>query len=121
MGVYVGSGSSTAAPDIVRELLRVLVVAPSNRPVVEYFNSLQIRPGSKTIHVQRVRDQLGIEFEDMIFFDDEIRNKNVERELGVFTFIVRNGITIEVIEEAVVEWRRRRDMEDLGRPRRSSC
>ncbi|KAI9888994.1 MAG: hypothetical protein M1814_006052 [Vezdaea aestivalis] len=110
MGILVAAASSTAAPDLAREILDKLVLKPSDKRAISFFDSLQIIPGSKAIHVSRLRDRMKIDYSDMIFFDDEARNKNVEKELGAFTFLVRDGITVEVIEEAVGEWRRRKCM-----------
>jgi magnesium-dependent phosphatase 1 len=117
MGILVAAASSTAAPDVVREMLRLLIIQPAGQSAMSFFDSLQIIPGSKAVHVQRLHEQVGTEYSEMIFFDDEARNKNVERELGVFTYLVRDGVTIEVIEEAVKEWRRRRSIDELGRVR----
>lgn len=64
------------------------------------------------MHVTKVQKQTQVSYEDMIFFDDEPRNKNVETELGVYTYIVRDGLTSEVIEHAVEGWRRRRGFEE---------
>jgi magnesium-dependent phosphatase 1 len=50
--------------------------------------------------------------EDIIFFDDEVKNRNVEKELGVFTYIVDDGLSAEALELAVEEWRRRRGFGD---------
>jgi magnesium-dependent phosphatase 1 len=114
MGIAIAAASSTAAPELAREMLDLLVLEPAGEKAILFFDSLQIIPGSKTVHVSRVQKQLGVDFSDMIFFDDEARNKNVERELGVFTYLVRDGMTIEVIDEAVKEWRHRMDMAQLG-------
>ncbi len=46
----------------------------------------------------------------MLFFDDEARNKNVE-ELGVVMYLVKDGVTRDVIDRGVREWRRRKGRE----------
>lgn len=51
----------------------------------------------------------GIKHVDMLFFDDEYRNREVEK-LGVtFILIGRDGVTRSVFERGVEEWRRRRN------------
>jgi magnesium-dependent phosphatase 1 len=45
-------------------------------------------------------------FEDMLFFDDEARNRNVET-LGVTMYLVRDGVTRAEIDNGVREWRKR--------------
>lgn len=76
--------------------------------MIEYFDELEIYPGSKTTHFRSLRKKTGIEFGDMLFFDDESRNRNVERELGVCTCIVPDGMGIAVFDEAVRRWRKER-------------
>lgn len=51
----------------------------------------------------------GIKHVDMLFFDDEFRNREVEK-LGVtFILIGSEGVTQSVFEKGVEEWRRRRN------------
>ena len=42
----------------------------------------------------------------MVFFDDEPRNRDVER-LGVVMWLVRDGVTRSEIDEGVMSWRKR--------------
>ncbi|KAH0533477.1 hypothetical protein GP486_009005, partial [Trichoglossum hirsutum] len=44
----------------------------------------------------------------MLFFDDEARNRNVETELGVMMYLVRDGVTNDEVDRAVREWRAKR-------------
>ena len=46
-------------------------------------------------------------YEDMLFFDDEVRNRNVEA-LGVCMWLVRDGVSTEEVDRGVGEWRKRR-------------
>jgi len=78
----------------------------SSRSAIDYFDHLQIYPGSKTTHFQRIHRDSGIEFEDMLFFDDESRNKNVE-VLGVTMQLVKDGVTRDEIDKGVQAWRKR--------------
>lgn len=43
----------------------------------------------------------------MLFFDDEARNRNVETELGVTFYLVRDGMTRDEIDKGVLAWRKR--------------
>jgi magnesium-dependent phosphatase 1 len=50
----------------------------------------------------------GLDYSDMLFFDDEARNQEVE-DLGVtFVLIGSDGVTHENFDEGIEEWRRRR-------------
>ncbi|RMZ87234.1 hypothetical protein DV736_g5539, partial [Chaetothyriales sp. CBS 134916] len=86
---------------------------------ITLFTAPQIYPGSKVMHLKKIQTLVDINsnkkggsgrvpFEDMIFFDDETRNRNVETELGVTFVLVRNGLTRDEIDRGVWEWRRRR-------------
>jgi len=66
--------------------------------------------GSKTTHFARMQKQTGLSYDEMLFFDDEARNKNVE-ELGVVMYLVRDGVTRDVVDRGVREWRRRKGRE----------
>ena len=111
-GLKVAAASRTSAPDVAMELLRLLTITDetqgkaSNKAAKEYFDNLQIYPGSKIAHVEGIKKKLGVEFADMLFFDDEERNRNVERERGVCFYLVRDGVTREEVDRGVERWRK---------------
>ena len=74
---------------------------------LDYFDFVQIFPANKTQHFAKIHQVSGIRFEDMLFFDDEARNRNVEMELGVTFCLVRDGVTREEIHRGVWAWRKR--------------
>lgn len=71
---------------------------------------MQIFPGDKKLHFGKLQKASGISFEEMLFFDDEIRNRNVE-SLGVVMLLVGNGVSIGEVDKGVREWRRRKGRE----------
>lgn len=90
-------------------MLRLLKVSPpsgSSQRAIDYFNHLQIYPGDKTTHFERIHRDSGIAYEDMLFFDDESRNKNVE-VLGVTMHLVRDGVSNHSFDGGVKAWRKR--------------
>jgi magnesium-dependent phosphatase 1 len=131
-GITMSVASRTHTPDLAKDMLKSLVVTPPFKPdaeadngdkkkskpakplkALEYFSNMQIFPGSKTTHFERIQEgtrKAGNEvaFEDMLFFDDEARNRNVEVELGVTFWLVRDGVTREEVDKGVWEWRKRR-------------
>jgi len=124
-GIKVAAASRTHAPDVAMELLRILHVydqvgvsrsgeetgkstVGSLKPAKDYFDNLQIYPGNKVQHMEGIKKKLGVEYADMLFFDDEERNRNVERERGVCFHLVRDGVTRDEIDEGVKKWRKRR-------------
>ncbi|KZM28793.1 Protein-tyrosine-phosphatase [Ascochyta rabiei] len=111
--ILVGAASRTHAPDLGREMLRLLKIpssSGSSTRAIDYFDHLQIYPGSKTTHFERIHRDSGIEYEEMLFFDDESRNKNVE-VLGVTMKLVPRGVSRDVIDEGVRGWRKRHGRE----------
>jgi magnesium-dependent phosphatase 1 len=92
---------------------------------IDFFTHSQIYPGSKTTHFRRIQAATTkkhgsagtVAFTDMLFFDDEGRNRNVETELGVTFWLVRDGVTSSEVDAGVWEWRKRRGItkKDLSR------
>lgn len=112
-GVKLGLASRTSAPEVARDLLRLLHLPPLDdgagkaKKAVEVFDYVEIYPGSKTTHFERIRKTSGLEYEQMLFFDDEARNRNVE-SLGVTMYLVTDGVSRGEVDEGVWEWRKRR-------------
>jgi magnesium-dependent phosphatase 1 len=73
---------------------------------IDFFDNLQIFPGSKTRHFQYLHSETGIPYDEMLFFDDESRNRDVE-SLGVVMWLVRDGVTRHEVDEGVKSWRKR--------------
>lgn len=123
-----GAASRTHTPDLAREMLKLLRV--EGKRALDYFDWVQIYPGilvvflvlcsvlwfgrsdfvglgSKTTHFTKLQKQSGLAYGEMLFFDDEARNKNVE-EKGVVMCLVEDGVTRDVVDRGVREWRRRK-------------
>ena len=58
----------------------------------------------------KLKDKLAVPFEEMLFFDDELRNNNVEK-LGVTFWLVRDGVTWTEIGRGIKAWRKRNGRE----------
>jgi len=89
-GIKVGIASRTSAPDLGRELLRLLHIPDAEgkkKKAIDYCDYLEIYPGSKITHFTKLRESSGFKYEEMLFFDDEARNRNVE-SLGVHMQLV---------------------------------
>ena len=109
-GILVAAASRTHTPDLANSLLKQLTIPPppfpKSRRALDYFDYLQIFPGDKKTHLAKIQKQSGVAYEDMLFFDDEIRNRNVE-SLGVVMWLVTNGLTRTEMDRGIREWRRR--------------
>lgn len=77
---------------------------------MEYFDYMQIFPGDKKSHFAKIHRSSGVDHKEMLFFDDEVRNRNVE-SLGVVMCLVRDGVTKAEVDRGVREWRRRKGRE----------
>ena len=125
-GIKMGLASRSHTPDLARTLLSGLTV-PSDKDSDNRVKAIslfppalqQIYPGSKVSHFRKMQVATrkmeglgggagGVAYEDMLFFDDEGRNRNVESELGVVFWLVRDGVSVEEVDRGVREWRRRR-------------
>jgi magnesium-dependent phosphatase 1 len=132
-GIAMSLASRTHAPKLAMDMLQGLVVPTSSfreatvgesdgaemskaeKPLraLDYFQHMQIFPGSKTTHFHKIQEAYTragkeVAFADMLFFDDEVRNRNVEVDLGVTFWLVRDGLTKDEMDNGVWEWRRRR-------------
>ncbi|KAL4064688.1 magnesium-dependent phosphatase-1 [Scleroderma yunnanense] len=77
-------------------------------PAVKFFDQLEIYPTDKTVHFKELHKKTGLPYSEMLFFDDERRNRNVEK-LGV-TFIIvpeGRGMDKKLFEQGLQEWRKR--------------
>ncbi|MCJ1402262.1 hypothetical protein MMC11_005482 [Xylographa trunciseda] len=81
-------------------------LAPPRR-AWDFFAHSAIFPGDKRTHMAKLQRASGVAYAEMLFFDDEGRNRNVE-SLGVCFWLVRDGVTREEVDSGVREWRRRR-------------
>ncbi|RPA81034.1 magnesium-dependent phosphatase-1, partial [Ascobolus immersus RN42] len=100
----VSIASRTEAPKLGRQMLDLFNL----RRYVTGWE--EIYPGSKITHFKKLHEKSGFGYDEMIFFDDEMRNREVERKLGVVTRIVGEdgGCTVEDFDKGVMEWRRQR-------------
>ncbi|KAH7324701.1 magnesium dependent phosphatase [Stachybotrys elegans] len=111
-GIRLAVASRTSAPARARELLKLLHLdagdASKPRRALDVFDAgTEIYPSSKIRHFEALQKRTGIAYEDMLFFDDESRNRDTET-LGVTMWLVPDGVSWPEIEKGVAEWRRRR-------------
>ncbi|EAW06936.1 Mg-dependent acid phosphatase [Aspergillus clavatus NRRL 1] len=122
--------SRTHAPDLARDMLKALHIIPtfSDNPAakarssraLDYFDYIQIFPATKTQHFSKIQQASGIAYEDMLFFDDEARNRNVETELGVTFCLVRDGMTKAEVDRGVWAWRKRNGIKSATQKQESA-
>ena len=65
----------------------------------------QIYPGDKQEHFANFKEDSGVEYQDMIFFDNEMRNCTSVSKLGVTCVYTPHGMTREAWEEGLLKFR----------------
>lgn len=130
-GVSMALASRTTTPDLAKDLLKLLHIIPPpaqtdgsdggdegskpkrdkpRRAVDVFEGGMEIYPGSKIRHMEAISKRTGVPYREILFFDDESRNFEVE-SLGVTMCLVGDGVSWAEIERGVKEWRRRRETE----------
>ena len=107
-GILVAAASRTAAPKVARQALSGLYIKESNAeeavPALSLFDQLEIYPGSKKAHLAALKKKTGIEYDEMVFFDDKHRNAEVTR-LGVhFVEVGMRGMDIATFQKGIRTW-----------------
>jgi magnesium-dependent phosphatase 1 len=73
--------------------------------VIDAFDAgLEIYEGTKLRHFEVLAKRTGIPYSQMLFFDDERPNLEVE-SVGVTMRLVRDGLTWEELEKGIEQWR----------------
>lgn len=67
----------------------------------QFVSHIEISSGSKVYHFNRIRDESGVPFDEMMFFDDEERNIVDIAPLGVHSVLVspETGVTEAVVHQ----------------------
>ncbi|XP_043233647.1 magnesium-dependent phosphatase 1-like [Amphibalanus amphitrite] len=75
----------------------------------KYFKYAEIYPGCKKKHFSRFRAESGLEYSEMIFFDDEGRNIRDLKEVGVVSVLVpHSGVTRKLVEQGLAQFAKQR-------------
>ncbi len=85
---YIVAASRTFEPEWAQELLNLF-------DIDKYFDWKEIYPGSKISHFNKIREHFQLPYYKMVFLDDEYRNIEDVRSLGVEAVFIRNGISFQ--------------------------
>ena len=129
-GVRVGISSRTDQPDWARELLQKFQVSVASgssnsddstnpttsaatrfslRDVID-SSIIEISHGSKVNHFQNIQRTTGIDYNEMVFFDNEYGNcEQISEQLGVIVgYCPRTGVTKEIWDKTLQAYDTRR-------------
>ncbi|KAI0995684.1 hypothetical protein K3495_g12496 [Podosphaera aphanis] len=113
-GIKIGAASRTYAPRFANDMLTQIKfkdASGKSKKAVEFFDYKEIYPGSKISHFNKLHNSSGVKFEDILFFDDEPRNRNVET-LGVTMHLITDGVTNYEVDAGIKAWRKKHCHED---------
>jgi magnesium-dependent phosphatase 1 len=102
----IGISSRTDEPNWARELLEKFKIAAheNGKPVciADVLNGpIEIAQDSKVAHFERIRSATGIDYKDMVFFDNEFGNCERVSSLGVSVVYCPKGVTRKLWERGV--------------------
>nr|WP_319999715.1 magnesium-dependent phosphatase-1 [uncultured Draconibacterium sp.] len=86
----IAAASRTFEPSWAQDLLHLF-------DIDKYFDLKEIYPSSKIQHFSKIKNYFGIDYSDMVFFDDEHRNIHEVGKLGVESVFVEAGLRKEQV------------------------
>ncbi|MFG0255867.1 MAG: magnesium-dependent phosphatase-1 [Rhodopirellula sp. JB053] len=92
--------SRTEQPPWARELIGLLGIA-------ERFAYAEIYPSSKLQHFASLSQQSGVAYDEMLFFDDEMRNIREVSPVGVTSVFVETGMSRKLFEDGMKRFAQR--------------
>jgi Acid Phosphatase len=106
----VAAVSGTTTPGrLAEKAFKLLKLPPKGEIAISFVAHLIIYPGTKIRHFEELQSTTGLAYSDMLFFDTDASNTEVET-LGV-TFVSVglgiDGLTRVIFEKGIEKWRRR--------------
>ncbi len=88
----IAAASRTYEPGWAQDLLHLF-------DIDKYFDLKEIYPNSKIAHFKKIQNHFKLPYSEMIFFDDEYRNIEEVRRLGVNVVFVDEGIQAPMVQK----------------------
>mmetsp|Transcript_1835 Transcript_1835/g.2602 ORF Transcript_1835/g.2602 Transcript_1835/m.2602 type:complete len:189 (-) Transcript_1835:74-640(-) len=106
-GSKVAVASRTGQVKWAHKLLSMFKVTPK-KSIEDVLSYKQIYPGSKLKHFRLLKQDSGLEYEDMIFFDDDTWNTDEVSKLGVLCVHCPYGMSDAIWKLGISEYVSRR-------------
>lgn len=90
-GIVIAVASRANEPERAMQLLKLF-------DIEKYFDIREIYPGSKITHLIKIREQVQCSFGEIVFFDDEERNIEDAKSLGIISILINDGTTLAKVE-----------------------
>eukprot|EP00929_Paragymnodinium_shiwhaense_P080973 TRINITY_DN42275_c0_g2_i1.p1 TRINITY_DN42275_c0_g2~~TRINITY_DN42275_c0_g2_i1.p1 ORF type:complete len:294 (-),score=46.13 TRINITY_DN42275_c0_g2_i1:45-926(-) len=103
-GVLVAAASCCDEPKWAYECLSKFPLGEDDKKIGDVISVKEIYKGSKQNHLRRIADAAGCDFEEMIFFDNELYNCQNVSGLGVTCVYCPQGVTKEVWQRAMASF-----------------
>lgn len=105
MEIKLALASRTEEPDWARDVIKIFQMDEDGVSLLDFTHAQEIYPSSKDKHFNQLASKLGIDFQDMIFFDDESRNIHDVSRLGVTSVHCEDGLCLEALERGLRQFR----------------
>ncbi len=98
-GFQIGVASRTEYPEGAHSLIKLF-------DWDSYFKHREIYPGSKLTHFHNFKTKIQLNYNQILFFDDEQRNVDDIQPLGVLTILIDReiGVTSNVVNDAIKQF-----------------
>jgi magnesium-dependent phosphatase 1 len=93
-GKIIAVASRTNAPKNAKQLLNLLKID-------QLIDFKEIYPKEKTNHLKEIALRSGVDYKQMVFFDDEMRNINDVATLGVECIHIPEGINESIVQRYI--------------------
>ena len=106
-GIKIAFASRTHEPKWLEDIARKMRIDGGGRTLWDFADYREIFPGDKIKHFKNISAKSGYPCSNMLFFDDESRNRNVTK-LGVTFVDAEGGVTVDMVREGLCDYQKQR-------------
>jgi len=113
--IKIGLASRTGAISWAEQIVQLIplpLIQEDETPKSEIYSktlkdvvdAMEIYPTSKVRHIKQIAKKFDINLNEILFFDDEIRNIRDIKGIGITSILVDDGMTVEVLQEGLRQY-----------------